>query len=530
MTEVYSNPRDASANPAIEPWVDEKQYWFVVLLLVIGSACLVRAIYYLWIGLTGPALDLFAFRQTQTAISAYWAWHDGFRLAYETPALGFPWSIPFEFPIYQWLMALARYAGIPFDVGGRLVSFGFYIATLLPLWSLTRSLKLDTATFLIIAVLFLCCPLYVFYSRTIMIESCALFFGMAWLAALARFLGRPNYGALAGTIALGSLAVLAKSTTFPAFVVLGGFLMLSALFALWRGIPSAPRFGTLLLAGVACLVPLAIGYGWVIYSDAVKTHNVLGAMLTSKSLGLWNFGTLTQRLSSKLWNDVIFTRALSDIFGNCSLIALIAAGALLTSRRHLLFGLATAAAFLVPFLVFTNLHIIHSYYQYANAIFALATVGLAIGHIARTGHRALAGLILITISLGQVFYFRSAYATIFALDLKLSDVNRIAQLAKANTTPEDGLVVLGQDWSSAVPYYSERKALVIPGWAPLPVFQQMLAKPEMFLGDLHLGAVVYCPEGDGYGDRKPLVDAFVAQRVVIAEAGTCKLLSPKAQP
>ncbi len=144
--------------------------------------------------------------------------------------LGFPWSIPFEFPIYQWLMVLARYAGIPFDIGGRLISFGFYIACLWPLWSLTRSLKLDSATFIIIVILFLCCPLYVFYSRTIMIESCALFFGMAWLAALARFLGRPSYGWLLGTIVLGSLAVLAKSTTFSAFVFLGGLLMLSALF------------------------------------------------------------------------------------------------------------------------------------------------------------------------------------------------------------------------------------------------------------------------------------------------------------
>ncbi len=251
-------------------------------------------------------------------------------------------------------------------------------------------------------------------------------------------------------------------------------------------------------------------------------------MLTSNRLWGWGSGTWAQRESSQLWNDVIFTRALSDIFGNCSLIALIAASALLTSRRHLLFGLATATAFLLPFLVFTNLHIIHAYYQYANAIFALATVGLAIGQIARTGHRALAGLILVAISLGQVFYFNSAYAPIFAVDLSLSDVNRVAQLAKANTTRGDGLVVLGQDWSSAVPYYSERKALVIPEWTPFPVFRQMLAKPEMFLGDLHLGAVVYCTE-IGYGDRAPLVNAFIAKRAVIAEAGACKLLSPKMQ-
>jgi hypothetical protein len=526
MNDANNNPGRASESPAIEPRADDKQYWFVVLLLVIGSASLVHAIYYLWIGLTGPALDNFSFRQTQTAISAYWAWRDGFRLAYETPVLGFPWSIPFEFPIYQWLMVLARYAGIPFDVGGRLISFGFYIATLWPLWTLTRSLKLDLTTFLIIAILFLCCPLYVFYSRTILIESCALFFGMAWLAALARFLDRPKHGALLGTIALGSLAVLAKSTTFPAFVVLGGFLMLSALFALWRGIRSAPRFGTLLLAGVACLVPLAIGYGWVMYSDAVKAHNALGEMLTSTRLSAWNFGTVKQRLSAQLWNDTILVRALPDIFGNGLMVALVALGALLTSRRHLVIGLAAVAAFLVPFLVFTNLHIIHGYYQYANAIFAIAAVGLAIGYTARTGHRALAGLILVAISLGQLSYFHKTYAPVFATDLSFNHINQIAQAAKRNTRLDDGLIVIGEDWSSAIPYYSERKALTIPTFTPRPMFEQMLAKPETFLGGLHLGAVVYCSD-IGYGTLTPLIDAFVAARSVIAEIGPCKLLSPE---
>jgi hypothetical protein len=528
MTDLDSDRGTGVASAAAKPGIDEQQYWFIVLLLIICSACCVRALYYLWTGLTGPALDNFSFRQTQTAISAYWTWREGFKLAYETPVLGFPWSIPFEFPLYQWLMVLARYAGIPFDAGGRLISFGFYIASLWPLWSLTRSLKLDAAAFLIIAILFLCCPLYVFYSRTIMIESCALFFGAAWLAALARFLSRPNYPTLCGCIALGSLAVLTKSTTFPAFVVLGALLMLSALIGLWRRVPSAPRFRTQLLAATACVIPLAVGYAWVLYSDAVKAHNILGTMLTSTSLGNWNFGTWAQRTSSKLWNEVILSRALPDIFGNGVLIALTAAGALLTGRRHFAFGLAAAAAFLVPFLVFTNLHMVHTYYQFANAIFALATVGLAIDHIARTGHKAIAALVLAGLVLGQVSYFNQAYLPTLNTDFRSDHIKQIAELAKQNTGEQDGLIVFGQDWSSAVPYYSERKALVVPAWTPQPVFEHILQQPEAFLGTLRLGAVVYCNEVS-YGARQPLVDAFVARRSVIAEASPCKLLSPSSR-
>jgi hypothetical protein len=224
---------------------------------------------------------------------------------------------------------------------------------------------------------------------------------------------------------------------------------------------------------------------------------------------------------------VILSRALPDIFGNSVLIALTATGALLTGRRHLAFGLAAAAAFLIPFLVFTNLHIVHTYYQYANAIFALATVGLAIDHIARSGHRAIAALVLVGLVVGQISYFDHAYLPTLNTDFRSNHIKQIAELAKQNTGEQDGLIVLGQDWSSAVPYYSERKALVVPLWTPQPVFEHIMEQPEAFLGRLRLGAVVYCNEaGYSYGARQPLVDAFVARRSVTAEVGPCKLLSP----
>lgn len=529
MIDTLVHPTVECTLPPAHRWNDESNR-FIVFLLIVLSGCFVHAFYYLWIGIAGPALDFFSFRQTQTAISAYWAWRDGFRLAYETPVLGFPWSIPFEFPIYQWLMALGRHAGLPLDVGGRLISFGFYIACLWPIRSLTLSLKLDKATFLVVSTLFLCCPLYVFYSRTILIESCALFLGLAWLALLAHFLEKPTYLALIGTILLGSLAVLAKSTTLPPFLLLGAFLILRNNYSLWQGAPSAPRLSTLIVACTTFVLPLSIGYAWVIYSDAIKTQNALGALLTSGGLGTWNFGTLNQRFSAELWRDVIFTRVLRDTFGYGFIAALIVFGALLTGRRYLLAGIASLIAFLLPFMIFTNLHMVHSYYQNANAVFALAAVGLAIGYIARIGRPVLAGLILLAIASGQLVYFHNHYAPVFHVDFRLDPVKQISELVKQSTAPDDGIVVLGQDWSSAVPYYSERKALVLPGWAPLPLVQKILATPQTFLGGLHLGAVVYCGDIGYNSDNKALVDAFVAERSVIAEKGSCKLLTPEPRP
>src|SRR5580658_9431992 len=51
--------------------------------------------------------DYYGFRQCQTAISTYYTIKDGFKINYETPVLGKPWSIPMEFPLYQWVVAAA---------------------------------------------------------------------------------------------------------------------------------------------------------------------------------------------------------------------------------------------------------------------------------------------------------------------------------------------------------------------------------------------------------------------------------------
>src|SRR5262249_52359859 len=83
-----------------------------VLAVLLGTIS-APALFWLLVGLTQPIADLHQFRQTQTAIAAYWIWRGGPWLAYETPVLGYPWSIPFEFPIFQYLLAALRLIGIP---------------------------------------------------------------------------------------------------------------------------------------------------------------------------------------------------------------------------------------------------------------------------------------------------------------------------------------------------------------------------------------------------------------------------------
>ena len=62
----------------------------------------------------------------------------GFGSLMRRPFSDTPWTIPYEFPAFQALVALLRQIGVPFEVGGRLVSFSFYFAILYPLWILAR--------------------------------------------------------------------------------------------------------------------------------------------------------------------------------------------------------------------------------------------------------------------------------------------------------------------------------------------------------------------------------------------------------
>ena len=83
------------------------------------------------ININFPLVGEHNFRITQTASTAFWFVQEGFRLDYQTPVVGKPWSIPFEFPIYQYLTALlSLLGGLSIEVSGRIISILSIIGTL----------------------------------------------------------------------------------------------------------------------------------------------------------------------------------------------------------------------------------------------------------------------------------------------------------------------------------------------------------------------------------------------------------------
>ena len=124
-----------------------------------------------------PLLEAHSFRQMQTALTTYWFIHEGFKFAYETPVAGVPWSIPFEFPIYQLLVAtVSSLLKLPLDAVGRVSSFLFLALCLIPVRSITRALELPSLVFYIFVAMLFSAPVYIFWGRAFMIETASVFF------------------------------------------------------------------------------------------------------------------------------------------------------------------------------------------------------------------------------------------------------------------------------------------------------------------------------------------------------------------
>ncbi len=85
--------------------------------------------------------------------------------------LGKPWSVPFEFPLYQWTVAIVGNTfHLPLVEAARTVSVVCFYGFLTALIVLLRRLGLRRTHQAIVLSLVLTCPLYIFYSRAFLIE------------------------------------------------------------------------------------------------------------------------------------------------------------------------------------------------------------------------------------------------------------------------------------------------------------------------------------------------------------------------
>ena len=466
----------------------DENKWTEKILLLIFAVCLIHSLWAISRGWNNPLIDAHAFRQTQTAISVFYLLKGSPWLAYETPVLEVPWSIPLEFPLYQGIVAiLVKLLQTPIDQTGRFVSAFFFYLSLIPIYVILSYLQVARAFRWLFLSLFLASPLYLFWARTFMIESTALFFSLAYLACIAVYFRYKSPIIALLACLFGIAASLTKVTTMAGFLILA---------CVWIGInwfkkDSSRNLAKDLLIPVVVfiIIPFLIAKIWVNFTDAQKLLNPMAAdFITSKALRDWNFGTIAQKLSRSQWRNYL-TMTLNDVFGGLiiSVMALVILP-IFTSKKLLSYGLSLL--FILTVAIFTNLHFVHNYYPYANAIFLLGASGFTIMGLIEKKRKiwqSVGWFFLALILLSQLQFYRAFW---YPIKLHGDSYLEIASQVQTVTSPEGVLLIYGDYWSSLIPYYSQRRALMIHNQASEEESKNALYK--LSRANYQVEAIVFC--------------------------------------
>ncbi|KAF1014502.1 MAG: hypothetical protein GAK31_01988 [Stenotrophomonas maltophilia] len=112
-----------------------------------------------------PPIEASGFRQTQTALSIDWMVRGGPWLDYLTPVLGAPCSVPFEFPLYQWLAAaLSLLTGMEVGNSARVLSLLFHVGCIAMVYRTVLAVRPDRLLALSITAAFAVSPYAQFWA------------------------------------------------------------------------------------------------------------------------------------------------------------------------------------------------------------------------------------------------------------------------------------------------------------------------------------------------------------------------------
>jgi hypothetical protein len=125
------------------------------------------------------------------------------------------------------------------------------------------------------------------------------------------------------------------------------------------------------------------------------------------------------------------------------------------------FTLLIAVALAGP-LVFANLYFVHDYYLYGSGLFFLAVLAWPLKQLLEQSQWSFGtriGIVLIALAAQFTGYLKTYYQPQITAE---ADAPEFARAIRQVTAPDDVLVGFGMNWSSLLPYYSERRALMVP--------------------------------------------------------------------
>jgi len=447
-----------------------------------------------------PLLEAHGFRQTQTAITSYWMMKEGWQLDYQTPVVGYPWSIPFEFPIYQSIVAAISFAlNSQPDPVGRITSFIFLLACLVPSLMIFKRLNFKKESAFVFCSILWSSPLYMFWGRSFLIETTALFLLMMAIAYSFNLTEKnPKFFNLFLFSIFSALALLQKVTTAAPTLLVLSFLILYNLIKT-SGINKNSVI-KLIRISFCFLIPFIISFIWTLYSDNVKSKNFFGAFLTSQHLSIWNIGTLKQHMDPSILKTIIWHRVFLNNASGFLGLGIIIFSVIVSNNNVKKLIILCLTLFFITIYSFINLHLEHDYYQVSCGFFLLAALSVSISVSLKDYFKkeVIVPFFTVIIVLTNLYSFRVNTEKILTEPLNpvQERIIKVGNLIKKMTPENSALVIYGYPWSSEFAYYSCRKSLTVN--ISLAENIDLWNNPENYVGNLKIGGIVFITNNPEY--------------------------------
>ena len=437
LTTMDTTPSSVSVNRWEKPLL-----WIAVAVLLVGF----------FRNVSNPLYDRHSFRQTQTAAIIESLAKGDSMAESKLYVFGPPWNMPIEFPLYQKIVSWPVRAGMRVEHAARLVSMLSFLGCLVVMASFLRAIQFPhpLAVVAVIAVF----PTYQMWARSCLIESTALLLSLLSL--------RLYWSVLHNPITFISLASLTVATCFATLQKLNAYLVVAAFVALYVIASRKFKEKQVLISVASVLainvVVLAV---WGRISDDARAGNLLAEQLTGFRHLLMLLGTIGDRLSmgnvAALLKRSYLCAALLPVIVLVGLRTEVWRA--LPGRVMVLLACSVAALYATFFKVYS----VHDYYHFSTNLYLIAGILFLSLHWVPVRWTVFwfAGLVVFSVAANEVAYQRR---------LELTGENHLepyALISRALTNTGDSesiVLVLGDDWSSAVNFTSGKKTLAIPVW------------------------------------------------------------------
>lgn len=407
-----------------------------------------------------------SFRQSQTVMLVREFLRNGFDPSSPLPIFGAQAKVPFEFPIFQYFASLVASISNTDPISStRFVGVVSFQLCAVLIYALTvRWLNKASAIFALVVFQFSPFGLQWGHAALMEFSAVASILGALYIneRLLESHLLKRKLIYCIALVSLLTLGALIKVTTFVALVPL--FLipaLKSGLFAERVG-----RLARLSLGASVFIFASFVSFVWNNYADYIKSQNKFTSKLTSQQLSTWNFGKISDRLDLTNWYQITNTYWGPIIGGTAGLFLIVFISIFL--NNNVINRVLILAVFTGP-LLFMNLYWVHDYYSIAIyvplSMLAASTFSyfLSFSNVLRISQIKIFTIVslLLLISASTSVYGKGYLAHQFRFT---HEIPELSKTISANSDLSDGVIFLECDWNPLIPYYADRKGLMLPPW------------------------------------------------------------------